>query len=112
MTRLVQSKFPPKEPQMHMGEITLGADWANRPYDELGRDLPSGIQVTMVRKKDQNFIPAPSLVLEPGDGLLVVAERQDIISSTAARFGNLDQCRIVKDRSSLDYIRVFVGKAS
>src|SRR5881275_3110731 len=53
MTRLVRPKFPPKEPQMHMGEITLGADWANRPYDELGRDLPSGIQVTMVRKKDQ-----------------------------------------------------------
>jgi putative transport protein len=112
MTRLVQPKFPPKEPQMHMGEITLGADWANRSYDELGRDLPSGIQVTMVRKKGQNFIPAPGLVLEPGDGLLVVAERQDIISSTAARFGKLDPGRIVKDRSSLDYIRVFVGKAS
>ena len=112
MTRLVQPKFPPKEPQMHMGEITLGPNWASASYEDLRRDLPSEIQVTMVRKKGQNLIPAADLVLEAGDGLLIVAERQDEINETAARLGKLEPGRIVKDRSALDYIRVFVGKAS
>ena len=58
MTRLVQPKFPAKEPQMHMGEITIGPNWTDATYDDLRRDLPSGIQVTMVRKKSGNIIPS------------------------------------------------------
>jgi len=112
MTRLVQPKFSPKEPQMHMGEITLGPNWTNATYEDLRRDLPSGIQVTMVRKKSQNVVPSAGLMLEAGDGLLVVAERFDELNDTAGRLGKLDPGRIVKDRSALDYIRVFVGKAS
>jgi putative transport protein len=112
MTRLVQPKFSPKEPQMHMGEITLGPNWTNATYEDLRRDLPSGIQVTMVRKKSQNVVPSAELMLEAGDGLLVVAERFDELNDTAGRLGKLDPGRIVKDRSALDYIRVFVGKAS
>src|SRR5262249_24751489 len=112
MTRLVHPKFPPKEPQMHMGEITLGPNWTNATYEDLRRDLPSGIQVTMVRKKSQNVVPSAGLMLEAGDGLLVVAERFDELNDTAGRLGKLDPGRIVKDRSALDYIRVFVGKAS
>jgi putative transport protein len=112
MTRLVEPKFSPKEPQMHMGEITLGPNWNNATYDDLRRDLPSGVQVTMVRKKSQNVVPSGGLLLEPGDGLLVIAERQDAITDAAARLGKLDPGRIVKDRSALDYIRVFVGKAT
>jgi putative transport protein len=112
MTRLVQPKFPAKEPEMHMGEITLGPNSANVTYDDLRRDLPSGVQVTMVRKKSGNILPSPDLMLEPGDGLLVVAERQDALNEAATRLGKLDPGRIVKDRSALDYIRVFVGKAA
>ena len=56
MTRTVQPKFPSKVPQFHMGEVTLGASYAGRKLDELA-DLPSGVQVTMVRQKDQNVIP-------------------------------------------------------
>jgi len=112
MTRVVQPKFPPKEPQMHMGEITLGPNWTNATYEDLRRDLPSGIQVTMVRKKSQNVVPSAGLMLEAGDALLVVAERFDELNDTAGRLGKLDPGRIVKDRSALDYIRVFVGKAS
>jgi putative transport protein len=108
----VQPKFPAKEPQMHMGEITIGPNWTDATYDDLRRDLPSGIQVTMVRKKSGNIIPSGDLLLEAGDGLLVIAERQDSISEAAARLGKLEPGRLVKDRSALDYIRVFVGKAS
>ena len=58
MTRQVQPKFPPKAQRFHMGEITLGESCAGQTLDELAKDLPDGVQVTMVRKGDQNFVPS------------------------------------------------------
>ncbi|HEY7299265.1 MAG TPA: TrkA C-terminal domain-containing protein [Xanthobacteraceae bacterium] len=112
MTRLVQPKFPPKVQRFHMGEVTLGDNCAGRSLDDLIKELPSGAQVTMVRKAGQNIVPSADLALAPGDALLIVAEQQNAIAAAAARLGRLEPGRIVKDRSALDYIRVFVGKAS
>jgi putative transport protein len=110
MTRHVQPKFPPKAQRFHMGEITLG-DSTNRTLSEITNDLPEGVQVTMVRKGAQNVVPAAALDLGPGDGLMVIADEKEAIAAAAAKLGRLDPGRIVQDRSSLDYIRVFVGKA-
>jgi putative transport protein len=112
MTRRVQPKFPPKVQRFHMGEITLGENREGRTLDDLSKDLPSGVQVTMVRKDGQNIVPSADLVLAPGDGLMIVAEQESAIAAAAARLGRLEPGRIVKDRSALDYIRVFVGKAN
>jgi putative transport protein len=113
MTRAVQPKFPPKEPQLHMAEITLGPDCANLTLDDLRQKIPSGVQIEMVRKGHQNFLPTSTdLSLDAGDALLVIAERQSDISDAATRVGKLEPGRVVKDRSALDYIRVFVGKAN
>ncbi len=112
MTRAVQPKFPPKEPQLHMAEITLGADCANLTLDDLRQKIPGGVQIEMVRRDHQNFLPSPDLSVNAGDALLVVAERQSDINDAAARVGKLEPGRLVKDRSALDYIRVFVGKAN
>jgi putative transport protein len=66
----------------------------------------------MVRKANQNVVPSDDIVLESGDGLLLVGESKAAIDEAATRLGKLDPGRIAKDRSALDYIRVFVGKAS
>ena len=42
----------------------------------LSKDLPDGVQVTMVRKGDQNVVPSADIVLASGDGLLIVAEQR------------------------------------
>jgi putative transport protein len=68
--------------------------------------------VTMVHKGGQNVVPSADIVLEAGDALMVIADQQDAIAKTAARLGKLEPGRIIKDRSALDYIRVFVGKAN
>ena len=112
MTRMVQPKFPPKEPQLHMAEITLGADCSGWTLDDLRQKIPSGVQIEMVRKGGRNFLPTTDVSLDAGDALLVIAERQSDISDAAARVGKLEPGRVVKDRSALDYIRVFVGKAN
>jgi putative transport protein len=112
MTRHVQPKFPVKAQRFHMGEITLGPSGAGRTLEEVSKDLPIGVQVTMVRKGSQNIVPSPDIALEAGDGLMIIAEDSAAIAETGERLGKLEPGRIVKDRSSLDYIRVFVGKAS
>ena len=43
---------------------------------------------------------------------MIIAEQQEAIAEAAAKLGRLEPGRIVKDRSALDYIRVFVGKAN
>jgi putative transport protein len=112
LTRTVQPKFSPKVQRFHMAEMTLGEDFAGRTLEEFGSDLPSGVQVTMVRKNGQNIVPKGDLTLTPGDGVLVISEREEAISEAAKRLGRLEPGRIVKDRSALDYIRVFVAKAN
>jgi putative transport protein len=112
MTRVVQPKFPQKAQRFHMGEISLGKKVSGQTLAELTEQLPSGVQVTMVRKAGQNIVPTASIVLSSGDGLMITAESEDAVAEAAARLGRLEPGRIVKDRSDLDYIRVFVGKAN
>jgi putative transport protein len=112
MTRLVGPKFPPKAQRFHMGEITLGVQYAGRTVHELTADLPAGVQITMLRKGSENVIPVADLLLAAGDGIMVIADQERTIAEAAAKIGRLDTGRIVKDRSALDYVRAFVGKAS
>jgi putative transport protein len=112
MTRQVQPKFPPKAQRFHMGEVTLGDNCAGRTLEDLARDLPSGVQVTMVRKGGQNIVPSTDVVLALGDGLMIISDEESAIAEAGKRLGRLEPGRIVKDRTALDYIRVFVGKAN
>jgi putative transport protein len=66
----------------------------------------------MVRKGDLNVVPDGMIALSPGDALLLIAESKSDLDSAAAKLGRLDPGRLAKDRSALDYIRVFVGKAN
>jgi putative transport protein len=112
MTQHVKPQFPPKAQRFHMAEITLAQSASGMSLGSLRKDLPAGMQVTMVRKEHSNLLPSEDVVLSSGDGLLVVTERQADIDVAADRLGTLEPGRLAKDRSAVDYIRVFVGKAS
>ena len=72
MTRQIEPKFPPKAQRFHMGEVTLADNCAGRTLGDVSKDLPGGVQTTMVRKGDQNVIPSADIVLASGDGLLII----------------------------------------
>jgi putative transport protein len=112
LTRQVKPKFPPKAQRFHMGEIALGAAAEGRSLVDLSKELPAGVQITMVRVGNENVMPSEDLVLSRDNGLLVVSDSEDALAQAAAKFGRLEPGILVKDRSALDYIRVFVGKAS
>ena len=112
MTQIVKPKFPAKIQRFHMGEISIGQGFAGRRLDELRAEALGNLQVTMVRKDGHNLVPADDTVLAAGDAVLVVAEDQEVITAAAAEFGALEPGRLASDRADLDYVRVFVGKAS
>jgi putative transport protein len=112
MTRMVNPKFPPKVQRFHMGEIAIGEKFSGQTLEGLTKELPSGVQVTMVRQGGRNIVPTADIKLSTGDALLIIGEREDAIGEAAARLGRLEPGRIVKDRADLDYVRVFVGKAN
>ncbi|MGE3988644.1 aspartate:alanine exchanger family transporter [Pseudorhodoplanes sp.] len=112
MTRQVKPSFPPKAQRFHMGEIALGAAAEGRLLSDVNKDLPAGVQITMVRVGNENVMPSEDLVLTRDNGLLVVSHSEEALAQAAAKFGRLEPGILVKDRSALDYIRVFVGKAS
>jgi putative transport protein len=111
MTRAVKPGFPPAPAQFHMGEITIerlppGAVTVG----DVTKLLPAGVQISTVRQDHHNRLPEDQLMLRIGDGLLIVAERQEAIGETAAVLGRLDPNRLGKDRSDLSYQRFFVSK--
>ena len=112
MTQLVKPKFPPKAQRFHMGEVTLGEACAGRTLSELIGELPKGVTVSLARREHHNVVPSPDMVLSAGDGVLLVADRQETITEAASKLGRLESGRIGKDRGDLNYIRLFVSKAS
>ena len=112
MTRMVKPKFPTKVQRFHMGEISIGEGFAGRRLADLAAEAMSDLQVTMVRTGEHNIVPTDDTVLSAGDGVLVVAEREEAIAKAADELGRLEPGRLASDRADLDYIRVFVGKAS
>jgi putative transport protein len=112
MTRMVKPKFPTKAQRFHMGEISIGERFAGRRLADLTAGAMSDLQVTMVRTGEHNIVPTDDTVLSAGDGVLVVAEREEAIAKAADELGRLEPGRLASDRADLDYIRVFVGKAS
>ena len=112
MTRAVKPNFPAKAQRFHMGEISVEETFAGRRLGELTASALSGLQVTMIRKGTHNLVPTPETILSAGDGLLVVAEREDAITEAAQQLGKLSPGRLASDRADLDYIRIFVGKAN
>src|SRR6201997_1543054 len=112
MTRIVKPKFPAKAQRFHMGEISIGEGFSGRRLDDLTGGVLGDVQVTMIRKGVQNFVPTADTVVSAGDALLVISEREEAIAKAAAQLGKLEPGRLVSDRADLDYIRVFVGKAS
>src|SRR3954466_6856144 len=111
LTRRVKPVFPPKPPRFHMGGVTI--DRLPAPRTTLGAvmaTLPEGVQVAGIRQAHHNRLPDPELELQPGDALLVAADRAAAVGEVASALGHIDPGRIARDRGDLSYQRFFVSK--
>lgn len=112
MTRTVRPIFPPAPARFHMAEITIERLPAGAfTVGDVAKLLPPGVQISSVRQEHHNRLPDESILVKLGDGLLVVAERQESIGEAVAALGRVEPNRLGKDRSDLSYQRFFVSKA-
>lgn len=111
MTRTVKPIFPPAPARFHIAEVTIEQLPAGVvTLADVMKLLPAGVQISSVRRDHHNQLPDQSIMLRTGDGLLVVAERQEAIGEVVAVLGRVEPGRLGKDRSDLSYQRFFVSK--
>lgn len=113
MTRAVKPEFPAKPARFHMAEVTIHRlpDGATVLGDVV-KALPAGVQVSIVRQEHRNRLPNPAIVIVPGDGLMLVADKQSAIAEAVAVLGRSEPGRLVKDRADLSYQRYFVSRGN
>jgi putative transport protein len=74
--------------------------------------LPSETGIAAFREEHQNKFPHPDLILDEDDVLMITATSKEGLEEARRILGEAAPGRIVRDRSSMDYIRVFASKRS
>ena len=74
--------------------------------------LPIGANVMALREEHTNKFPHPDLILDEDDVVFVTADSREVLNQAQQLLGEHAPGRIVLDRTSMDYIRVFASKRS
>jgi putative transport protein len=72
--------------------------------------LPSETDVVAFREEHQNKFPHPDLILDEDDVLMITATSKAGLEEARKILGEAAPGRIVRDRSSMDYFRVFISR--
>lgn len=108
--RMVQARLAPAPAPPTTGEIVLSADRHGITVGEVIAGLPSAVRLLAVRHGQTNTLPAPTMRLDAGDGLLLFGEPR-AIDDARRGLGRAGAGGIANDRSALDIARLFVSRA-
>jgi len=101
----------PTGQRIQPSEVSIrNSAWFDRPFPDLQRQLPSGVQIAAIREGQQNRVPTASTILGANDVLLLVGTDPRQIEKACHLIGVATANEIATDRSSLDYIRVFASR--
>ena len=81
-----------------------------RTIGEVMSGLPAGVQIWALRRAHHNEPASPNMVVAEGDVVLASGPSKEALGATAKRLGEPAPGRIAKDRSDLDYLRVFASR--
>jgi putative transport protein len=92
-------------------EIALrNPDLYGKPLGEVMSGLPAGVQIVALRRAHHNEPAVPSKLVAEGDVVLATGPSKDALAQAAKHLGEPAPGRIAKDRSDLDYLRVFASR--
>lgn len=77
---------------------------------EVMAGLPAGARIVALRKSHHNEPASPGLIVAEDDVVLVVAPTTETLLAASRLLGEPAPGRLVKDRSDLDYVRVFASR--
>ena len=72
--------------------------------------LPVGVQILAVRKAHRNEPASPNLFVTENDVVLVSGTSKEVLEQARKGLGEAAPGRVSKDRSDLDYLRVFASR--
>ena len=103
---------PPADRLMKPVEVRVhNAALIGRPFVELQRSLPAGVQAVAIRSGGQNRVPVPTAIVQAGDVILLVGSDPAALGQGLESIGEAAASMAV-DRTALDYIRVFASKGA
>jgi putative transport protein len=98
---------------LELGEIALkNPELFGRTLGELMSRLPPDVQIVALRRAGHNEVASPNFTVAEGDVLLLTSPNKDILEQLRAKHGEAAPGAILKDRSEMDYLRVFASKPS
>jgi putative transport protein len=81
-----------------------------RTLGEVMSGLPAGVQIVALRRAHHNEPAVPNKIVAEGDVVLATGPSKEAVAAAAKRLGEPAPGRIAKDRSDLDYVRVFASR--
>ena len=72
--------------------------------------LPAGVQIVALRRAGRNEAASPNFVVAENDVVLAVGTSKDALAQASRSLGEAAHGRLLKDRSDLDYLRVFASR--
>lgn len=85
-------------------------DLFGRTVGELMVALPAGVQIAALRRAGRNEPALPIFVMAENDALLAVGTSREALEQAGRLIGEPATGRVLKDRSHLDYLRVFASR--
>jgi len=85
-------------------------DLTGKTIGDLMSALPAGVQIVALRRAGHNEPASPNFVVAENDVLLAVAPGKEALAQAGTLLGEAAPGRFVKDRSDLDYLRVFASR--
>ena len=92
-------------------EIALrNQDLFGKTLGEVMSRLPADVQIVALRTAHHNQPASPGLVVDEHDVVLVVGPSKAVLEQARSTLGEAAPGRLIKDRSDLDYVRVFASR--
>jgi putative transport protein len=92
-------------------EVALrNPDLYGKTLGEVMSGLPAGVQIVALRRAHHNEPASPNMVVAEDDVVLASGPSKEALGAAAKRLGEPAPGRIAKDRSDLDYLRVFASR--
>jgi putative transport protein len=96
---------------LEMLEVALhNPDLYGKTLGDVTATLPAGVQIAAVRRSQRNEPASPNVVIGENDVLLTVGPSRAVLDHASKGLGEPAHGRLFKDRSDLDYLRVFASR--
>ncbi len=98
-------------PGLELLEVAIrNPDLFGKTLGEVMSGLPAGVQIVALRRAHHNEPASPNVVVAENDVVLAAGTSKEALAQAGRSLGEAAPGRMVKDRSDLDYLRVFASR--